>query len=45
MSRQNSNPPTPDIYTALLFVGAASMITACAFLFFALQNYGFEIAP
>ncbi len=44
MSRQSSRTPVPDIYTALLFIGAASMLTAVLFLWFALDSYGFQVS-
>ncbi len=45
MSRPSSKTPTPDIYTALLFIGAASMLTAILFLIWALNSYGWQVAP
>ncbi len=45
MSRPNSRTPVPDIYTALLFVGAAAMLIAVSFLWFSLDSYAFQIAP
>ncbi len=44
MSRQNSKTPVPDIYTALLFIGAAAMLIAVGFLWFALDAYDFQVA-
>lgn len=44
MSHQGYRTATPDIYTALLFIGAASMLTAVLFLWFALDSYGFQVA-
>lgn len=44
MSRQSSKTAAPDIYTALLFVGAAAMLIALGFLWFALDAYGFQVS-
>lgn len=43
MSRQNSKTPTPDIYTALLFIGAAAMLIAILFLWLSLGKYDFQV--
>jgi len=46
MSRQSSKDnPAPDIYVSLLFVSVAALITGCIFLYLALNEYGFQLAP
>ncbi len=45
MSHQSYRTPTPDIYTALLFIGVASMLTAVLFLWWGLESYAVQVAP
>ncbi|MFK7821827.1 MAG: hypothetical protein AB8G99_24220 [Planctomycetaceae bacterium] len=44
MSRQSYKTPTPDIYTALLFIGTAAMLAAVLFLWWALGSYDYQVA-
>lgn len=41
--RSPSAEPTPDIYTGLLFVSVASLITGCIFLAMELSAYDWTI--
>jgi hypothetical protein len=41
--RTVSAEPTPDIYTGLLFVSVASLITGCIFLALELSRYEWTI--
>ncbi len=44
MSPQSyESDPQPDVYTGLLFVSVAALITGCVFLILELNNYGWAM--
>lgn len=43
--RSSDKNSQPDIYVGLLFVAAASLVTACIFLVMELNRYDWMLAP
>jgi hypothetical protein len=42
--RSSSDDVTPDVYTALLFVSLAAILTGIAFLLIELSQYKFQLS-